>query len=174
MQIEDGQGTGSLVGVDQHRIKTSSRSQNRMWYESIDNGQAFTWANATYDYAAADTILAVQNDSTTKKLHIHEIHICGDTETAFTIHVPKNVTMAGTVVTGVNLNRTSANVAEATAKANETGNTQANVIYRSILLAKTKQVISTPGLVLGKNDTIAVDLVTDGGAAYVVVFGFYL
>lgn len=173
MQLEDGQGTGELVGVSDHRLKTSSRSNIRMWYVSLDNGLAFTWSNATYDYAAADTILAVQNDSTTRKLHIHEIHILGDTESAFTIHCPRNVTMAGTTVTGVNLNRTSANVAEATAKANETGNTQANVIYRSLLLAKTKQVIDMEGLILGKNDVIAVDITADGGAAYVVIFGYF-
>jgi len=174
MNIEDGEGTGSLVGVDTHRLKTSSRNNPRIWYESVEHGQAFTWSNATYDYDAADTILAVQNDSATKLLHIYQIHIEGDTETAFTIHCPKNVTMAGTAVTGVNLNRTSANVADATAKADETGNSQANVIYRSLMLAKTKQIIEIPGLVLGKNDVIAVDFTTDGGAALVDIVGYFI
>lgn len=136
------------------------------------NGNAYSWSNVNYDYDGADTILLVSNSHQTLDLVIEEIQISSDTSTEVQVHCPAYPTLAGTAVTGVNLNRTSSNVALAEAYADETGNTQANVIARTYVLAN---VANSPPIQvrLGYHDCVAVDFVTAGTGACVNIIGYY-
>lgn len=166
--------SGDVAHVNKLK-ELSTRATVRTEQETISEkgGLAFSWSNVTYNYTAADTILLVKNTSP-KKLHITEVSISGDTTSEWIIHCPTGVTPAGTAVTGVNLNRDSGNVAEATAKGDETDNTQANIVWHGNVLANTTHEIEFQGaLVLASADSIGVDVVTVGAAAYVTIIGYY-
>ena len=99
-----------------------------------------------------------------------------DTDSVATIHLPvTEVTPTGTAVTGVNLNTTSQNVAEATAIRDETDNTQGSVIWSGEVYAASGPfcVDFDGAVILGKNKSIGVDYVTEGAACDVTIIGYY-
>lgn len=174
IQIEDGKGSGQNAGIKDNRLNVSSRINSRMYYVSRDDGIAFTWSNTTYDYDALDTILLVKNTSSTKKLVIERISVGGSTATEVIIHCPTCTTPTGTSITGTNTNRTSANVAEATAISDETTNTQSNKITSVKINGSNSGFLNVNGaIILGQNDCIAIDFVTDGTACYATIQGYY-
>ena len=85
--------------------------------------------------------------------------------------------LAGTAITGVNLNRSSGNVAEAEAKGDETTNSAQGTLILSPELEALKMVeLDLQGsIILGTNDMLGIDFVTAGGTdtALVTVFGYY-
>ncbi len=173
--LKDGRGTGESAGINSlGELLTRSTTRSEMETVSQNSGLTFSWSNVTYDYAAADTILLVKNTSAID-LHVSDVIISGDTATEVIVHSPDSVTTpTGTAVTGTNLNRTSGNVAAATAIATETTNTQANVVARVRIAANDEHVIELGGaLVLGSNDSVAVDFVTDGAACNVTILGYF-
>jgi len=159
--------------------------KNHLLHSSVVDGLAYSWSNATYDYTAADTILAVQNDSTTQKLHIDQIWCHGDTTTRVIVHATSEngFTMAGAAgVTGVNLNRAGTPAtASATAFAHESGNTQGNIFWAGSIPADNATPVAIGlGIILGVDDgsgeaggVIAVDFTDVGGEALVTIIGHY-
>ncbi len=173
LQIEDGKGNGQQASVSENRLDTSARTNPRIAYIARDHGQSYTWSHS-YDYDAADTILLLSNSSTTKDLSIHSIFIGSDTATQFTVHSPAYPTLAGSLVTGVNTNRTSGKAADAEAYGDETGNTQANVVSTGMIPAGSSAIRPVSGtVILGYHDCIAVDLVTAGAMGTVTIAGYY-
>jgi len=162
-----------------HSIK-----RTRLEDASIENGLSFSWSNATYDYTAGHTLLAVQNDSLTHNLHIDQIWCHGDTTTQVIVHgtSENGFTMAGTPVTGVNLNRVGTPAtASATAFGNESGNTQGHIFWAGSIPADNATPVAIGlGIILGVDDgggvsggVIAVDYVDVGGEALVTIIGHY-
>ena len=158
--------------------------KNHLLHSSLVDGLAFSWSNVTYNYTAADTILAVQNDSTTQKLHIDQIWCHGDTTTRVIVHATSEngFTMAGTSVTGVNLNRVGTPAtASATAFGDETGNTQGNIFWAGSIPADNATPVAIGlGIILDVDDgtgvtggVIAVDFTDVGGEALVTIIGHY-
>ena len=173
LQIESGVGTGNLASVVDNRLHVSARSQDRIYYISRDHGQAFTFSHS-YDYDAADTILLVANNSPDKLFFVHAVIFSSDTSTAWQMHCPAYPTLAGTTITGTNMNRTSGNSANASAIGDETGNTQANVIARGIVLANTTVSLQPLGsIILGYHQCIAVDFTTAGTLAACTIRGWF-
>ena len=118
----------------------------------------------------------VKNTSTTQKLYINSIWLSSDVETRAVIHCPTTeFTDAGTSVTGVNWNRTSGNVAAATATRDETGNSQGDIVWTGeiAILGEPYVVRMHDAIVLGQGDSIGVDYVANAGACDVVIFGFF-
>lgn len=178
MKIDDGTGKNYSQKVDEYnRALVLATVEQEFKFISEKTGEAFIWTNETYDYAAADTVLLVRNDLTNKNLHIWKIKLHGDTETEVEIHIPTAAfTIAGTAVVGEALNRVlDKNAASyATAKANETGNTQGDVIERVRIKADTDLPIEFAGaVILDADKSIGVDYVTDGGEAHVSIWGYY-
>ena len=161
----------------QNQLLVLAATESEFDFISDTTGEAFIWANETYNYAGADTILLVRNDHATKKLHIEHIFLHGDTETEVEIHVPTAAfTIAGTAVVGQGLNRTFDldATAYATAKADETGNTQGDVVERRRIKADIDMEIPFDGaLVLNTNKAVGVDFVTVGGEAHVSIWGHF-
>tara|TARA_R110000824_G_scaffold23373_4_gene83969 strand:- start:1984 stop:2535 length:552 start_codon:yes stop_codon:yes gene_type:complete len=158
------------------RLNVSARVADRAYYNARFDGLAFSWSNLTYNYSAADTILGVYNTSEDKKLHIHTMWLWGDTATVVQVHRPTaaTVTMAGTAVTGTNLNGASTNSAPATAKADETGNTQGDIMWSGgIPAANMREVQMDDIITLGQNQMVGVDYVTVGAAAVVTIWGYF-
>lgn len=176
-QIEDAKGTGSGLSISiDNRARVNSKTSDKIYYVSRDDEDAYSWSNVSYDYSAGDTILLVRNDNADKSLIINKIYINGSTATEVVIHSPTaTFTIAGTTVTGNNLNRKSGKVALATAKANETGNTQGVVIWRGYIETGVAPLLLDldDSIILGYDQSIGVDFVTDGTAARVNIIGYF-
>jgi len=174
MRIEDGTGKGNVAKVDdENRLRTYSVVENEMSHVSENDGLAFSWTIVGYNYTAGDTILLVRNDSD-KDLHIQKVMYGSDAATKVQIHRPANATLAGTAVVGVNANSKSGNVAEATAYANETGTVQGDILCEDYVAAGQQKEKDMGGaVILGKNDCIAIDLVTVGTDCMATITGFY-
>jgi len=120
----------------------------------------------------------VRNDSD-ESLHIHHVYLYTDNASVVTLHsISNGETPAGTTVTGVNINRLSGNVALATAKQDETGNTsQGDVLHTEYAASNTPlTMLKEDGyeIILGKNDCIAVDLTTEStSATFGHIVGYY-
>jgi hypothetical protein len=141
---------------------------------AADKGEAYRWSSVTYNMTANDTIQLVKNTSTTK-LHMTGLWLSTDVDTIAKIHYPTtNVTVAGTVVVGVNTNTSSSNVAEASAATDETGNTIGDIFWaHEIYAANGPTFIPLAGSVLAKNKSIAVDFVADCGVIGATFEGHY-
>lgn len=167
--------SGNTAAVDaDHRLDVRSKSISELALVAREKGLAFSWSNVDYNYSAADTILAVENNSATRKLYITEVLVAGDVASEVIVHRPtSDVTMAGTAVTGVNLNGGSGESADATAKANESGNTQGDVLARVRIAAAGNSVSIKLPAILSQNQMIGVDFVTVGTKANVTILGFF-
>ncbi len=171
----------SGAGINEQKVNnegqalTFATTQSELEHESEENGAGYVWASDIVDVAAGNgTVLLVKNTSDTH-LHIDNIHISnGAIASEYTIHLPTvEVTPAGTAVTGVNLNTTSSNVADAIAKSKETDNAQGNVIGTVWLAVDRDRNFLTPGLIIGKNKSIAIDVVVDTAESAVEITGHY-
>jgi hypothetical protein len=173
VHVEGKSGERQEVDAD-GRAYVVSRSIDELAIIAREKGLSFSWSNVDYNYSAADTILAVENNSPTRKLYITKILAGGNTASVVIVHVPtSNVTMAGTAVTGVCLNQANKEVAEATGIADETGNTQGNVVARGRIAAAGNSLELECPVILAQDQMIGVDFVTVGGAASVTIFGFF-
>lgn len=174
MIIDDGSGKGTSAGVSlDNRLDVNSKSNPRAAYVSKSSGQCFTWS-AAKNIDATDTILLVANTSTTKMLYIEQIVVGSDTATRYTIHSPAYPTLAGDLTAATNDNRASGNTADALAYADETGNSQANIIHQGMLAASTEIVKHIDGrIVLGYHGCIAVDIVTEPTMATCSIVGYF-
>jgi hypothetical protein len=174
--ITGGDGKGiDLHVTEEHQAKVVAEVHPEISHHSRVSENAYSWTNATYNYTAADTILAVKNTSATKNLYITKIEASSDATTNVQVHIiTASYTDAGTAVTGVNMNANSTNVADATAYGDETGNTQGNIVAHKVALANTTAEFNFDGaLILGRNQAVGVDFVTVGAACYVTIYGFY-
>ena len=175
--IEDGKGTGNKAQVNKEfQLVVAAVVSSELEHESEENGAGYNWNSKKLDLAIGETILLVKNTSDTP-LHIECVKISNGASAAeFTIHLPTtDVTVNGTVVTGTNLNTGSPNVADTSAASNETGNSisTSNELFSQFLPINAERNTETPGLILGKNKSIAVDAITEPGTAAVSIIGHY-
>lgn len=172
-----GASDAALAEVDNNRLRTRPLTE---WERAVADGRAFSFSNATYDYTAADTIIGVENNSSTQDLYIERIVVTGDTATEFIVHTSSAATMAGTAITGVNLNRNSNASADATAKGNETGNGQAAASYSGRLITgrfANSGIVDLPiggAIVLPDDHNIGIDFVTNGAAANCTIWAYFV
>ena len=193
MQIQDGTGTGHAVKVtDQNRMDVSSRIGSRVYYASRIHGDSYCWTAVSADVAAGVGGIHLTNNSTSHSLFIEKIYVWADVVNQFKIWSPATYTAQnGTAIVGLNLNRASANAADATCTANETSNTfvpaQTLVTVRNtryvrgngddlvdIPAASQGQWIEFGGaLILGYHNAIAVELVADTAAFEATIIGYF-
>jgi len=172
-QIEDGTGGGYQVKVRSDNMLLAYTIAESALHYRATQGRAFIWQNATYDYAAADTILWLKNTASDEEILLDTIYLWSDTATEATIHFPSGSTGAGTAVIANSFNRVSGKTANYEAFGDETGNTQGDIFLRVMLQAAVGQTIQLrESLILGNNDEVAVDFVTDGAACSVAFVGF--
>jgi hypothetical protein len=138
-------------------------------------GNAYIWATEPLSIDVTDTALLVRNDHQTKNLHIEKIAIHSFVETEIEIHVPTAAfTPTGTAVVGECLNRDDDNTALATAKADETANTQGDVIERIRVKSDTDYTVDFGGaLILGYSQSVAVDTTEASTELQVSIWAFF-
>lgn len=176
MMIEDGRGTGRKAEVtSRFRLKADSMFSSKGHEIAHEDGDGYTWVLVPYNYAANDTIILVQNDSEVKDLIITDIYFATDTATDFHIHNTDETTFTptGTAITGVNTNRKSSNIPPATAIGDETGNTRGNILLSGYTPANVMNHFVFDTIILGLDQSIAVDLVTVGTMAYATIVGHF-
>ena len=166
------------VGVDlQSRMLVKATSETDFLYRNrVDEG-AYVWNFPEYDYDAGDTVMFLRNNSNTD-LHIHHIYLYCDTASKVELHKPDNPTSAaGTEITGININLSSGQVAEAAAFQDETGQaTKGPVLQTEYITANgTVSMLKEESyeIILKKNDVIAIDIATAGTATYGHIVGYY-
>ena len=174
-QILDGTGDGHTAAVDKkNRLITFSVVESEL-HDAAESGQAFSWASDTYDPDQDDTILMLKNTGDAP-LHITDMWIHSDADTRALVHLPTSeVTMAGTLITGVNLNTARNDVANADARRDETGNTLGDLIWSTEIYAigDAAHIPWGGALILGKNKAVGVDFTVAATAADVVFWGFF-
>lgn len=175
IQIEDGKGSGRKMGVNkENQGEVAAITQSELEHESEENGAGYNWSTNSLDLAVNETLLLVKNTSDTP-LHIECVKISnGASATQFRIHLPTTeVTPTGTAITGTNLNTASSNVADASAKSNESDNSLGNTVRTLFLPINGEKSEETPGVILGKNKSIAIDCITEPGTAAATIVGHY-
>lgn len=174
LQILDGRGDGGLMQVKAHRAQVDAQVESAFERHSR-RGLAFSWSNATYNMTAGDTILALRNTSSDKNLHVTKVFMSSDVVQVAAHHVTQgSAALAGTAITGINLGN-SGLVAEADARGDETTNSsQGDVVLRTELQAAKMEIIDWEGaLILGTNDSYAIDYPTDAAIVYITVWGYF-
>ncbi len=147
--------------------------------QAVLDGLAFSWGSLDYDPDAHDTILGVQNSSSTHVLKIHKLIFSSDTASQIQVFRATGVTMTGTAVVGVNLNGASGRVPEATAKADETNNGEqaapytAKIMQKQVAADTPVEILLDGGIILGEGDMVGVDLTTAATAANATFIGWF-
>jgi len=172
------------AGINEQKVNKEGQAlafsitQTELEHESEENGVAYNWSTNSLDLDINETLLLVKNISDAS-LHIECVKIANGAAAAqFRIHRPTtDVTVVagsgGSVITGTNLNGASVNVADASAATDETGNALGNTIRTVFLGINGEHSEPTPGTILGKNQSIAIDCITEPGTAAATIIGHY-
>jgi len=175
--IEDGHGSGYKAKVDESgKLRTYAVTEREISHESEDHGRAYIWA-ASADWGADKNAIWLRNDSTSLRLQIEELVVTAPTACVVENFIGTGNTVGGTEVVGTNLNRNSGSTANATCRHTNT-NVDAGagmtLLSHGLVAANTIQKFEVYGaLILGYNDEVAINLVTDVGTAYLYIVGYY-
>ena len=178
MQIEDGVGSGQQVGVSPtgNRLNVSSRSDERIYYVSRDNGSSYTVLSIDTPSGAGEYNFYFQNNSTSEKFYIKEITIGTIGAASFKISKVSG-TATGTTITPTNMNFISGNIASATTMGNgAVGGLSETAVIETVILSanSTDHIDFHDALILGQSDAIAVETDTfSSGAVHISVVGFF-
>ncbi len=176
LQIGDGKGSGGgnwQMKINRGQIDADVHSALE---EHSEKGDGYIWHAVTYSYTGADTLMAIRNIHPTKLLHIDKLIVSTQVATQIQLHVTEgSAALAGTVVTGFNLNRDSGNVAQSDARVDETTNSaQGTRIITFELVALTMFEFDFEGSLIFKlNDAFGIDAVDAGTSFELSVLGFF-
>lgn len=148
-------------------------------------GDAYAWNAISANIDATDNILLIENQSDSRLLVISFAYIQADVvgQTDFKLCDMTGLTMDGTVVTAVNLNRSSIKKPDAMANSDDTQSAAATVFFTYYQHFQTAaQTTTAPiaridfedSIVLGKNDAFGIDQVTEPGGFEATAFGYYI
>jgi hypothetical protein len=164
VKISDGGGKNGDAKVSSNqRLDTSARTAARTYYESRDNAKVYTVVSDDATAVANEETLYLQNTSTINDIVIDHITISTDTNARFRLKFVTG-TAAGTVITPVNLNKTSSNAANINCRGNGsvTGLTDDGFIESVRILANdTYNMTMGEAVRLGQNDAIAIETLTN-------------
>lgn len=168
--IDDGKGSGRSASVSSvQRLNVSAKTNPRIFYISRDDGLSFTLVSIDAASAANDYICYLKNTDTTRILLVKRITISSDVDIRYKISSVTGTAAGSSELTPVNLNLSSGNVADATARGNGaiTGLTEQAVISASRVAANDDHTTELEdALILGNGDAIAIE--HDVGAAAVI------
>jgi len=163
-------GQGVDVKSDGH-LQVDAVASPRDFQISLVDEQVYTVISEDAAQANEETIY-LQNTSSTKNLIIDDIIICGDTSGLWRVKFVTGTAAGGSALTAVNLNKTSSNSADVTARGDGavTGLTDDGDIAMVRVVAETTVEIKLDeALILGQNDAIAVECETTQTAAEITI-----
>ena len=176
MILQGGTGNGYAAKVDdENRLFTLSVTEEE-YSHAAHKGNAFLWT-ATADWGADKNALFLRNDDTVSPLAIRGVAVSPAAAAQFEIGYGTGNTVAGTEVTGSNLELSSGKVALATGRHTNTncdamaGLTVLHTFWAGVM----NTIIPFNGaLILGYLDEIGVGIITDVGSTTVSIFGYYV
>lgn len=177
MRLQDGKGRNGEAAVSSdQRLDVNSKSADRIYYKSRDDGLAF---NAVYDgitAAAGDYVSYLKNTSTTRNLHVSTIEYHSSQNAKWLVWSVTGTADSGESITPTNLNLSSGVSAEVTAMAGNTpisGLTAVSKLGTHRSQAESESEMDYRGaLILGPGDAIAVEY-DSGGTGDVTIDTFF-
>ena len=169
--------SGDMAEITKYgQMLTKATIEREISYESERNGTAYCWA-ASVDLGADKDIIWLRNDSRAHFLMIDKIMMYCSAASPMEIWVGNGNTVGGTVVTGVNLQVGSGNIAEATCRHTNT-NVDAGA---GMTLVSTHQVGATAeesveyagALMLNYGQEVAINVVNDIALTTVNILGWF-
>ena len=178
-------GNGNIANVNDRKQLLTRAIAVPPIHEASLLGNAYSWTAVTADINAGDTGLLVSNTSDSRWLVISRAYLWTDTAAQIKVHCPAAATYTGTAVVGNNLNRNFANNAPAVAWADESANAfvAGNVIetvYSPLAVnAQVTTAFAVPidfkdAVILGTNDAIAADLITESAVFEITFVGYFI
>ena len=176
LQIGDGKGgQGGNWHIQNNRGQIDADIHTAL-EEHSEKGDAYVWHAVSYSFSNADTLMSIRNIHPEKLLHIGNVIISVQAATQAQFHITTgSAALAGTVVTGFNLNRSVGNVAQADARVDETTNSAQGTRFLTLdLAALTHTEFDFEGaLILKLNDAMGIDGVAAGTSFELSVLGFF-
>ena len=178
-EIRDASSGTAVLVDDGNRMLIKEKSDYQI---ALEAGDAFSWHASADMAAAAQELLALQNTSKTRNLHVKTIFIsnCGDAASTYSVYLQGTTTpTGGTAVVGKPLNTTVTKVAAALAIEDEETSTlaQAGIIAEVSLAVTSSAVIQHKDgsdiTILGPNQVIGVHQVADTNLASCEIIGYY-
>jgi len=174
MEIRDARTQDSATVTKSGELVTRAVALTELQRSSL-LGSAYSWDSLEKDIDTGDTMLFVKNIGDSP-LVIDSITINGSnvicTWTILTGSL--TTTPAGTLVAGANLNRSfSSIVPDALAYADETALADGTILSRVKTGVSTTLPYPTPGIILGKNQYIQINQITESTSGSVIVFGHF-
>ena len=178
--IDDEGGNFQEVHGSDSRFNVSSRSNDREFYVSRDEGQAYVMVSTDNTIAVGSYLAYWKNTSPDKNLHILDITVNATAASQWQITTVTGTAAAGSgtsTLAPANLNRTSNNDAAAAVfhSGHVTGLTQEAIYYHNQLPTNGHHDENFFGaLILGQNDAVAVKYVAGArGTGGAIIFGYY-
>jgi len=171
MLLDDGKGSGKPAAVIDGELSVVTTSEIN---KAALKGDAYAWNAVAADLDATDCALMVRNLSPNRLLVINRIYVWVDVATMIDIHITTDATAfaagaVGVAVVGVNLNTSSAKVADAGGYSDDTGVAQGSIITTRHTNELATDVFgidyqTNDEIVLGTNGCIGADVITEPGA----------
>ena len=176
IQIQDGKGRGFSAGVTpDNQLTVQSENHPHQHHESAVNGQVYqaSYIMTGLSASATTNVLHIKNNSSVRSLCVTFIRLsnilAGTLPAAaanFEIGFGQTYTSGGTLVTPVQVNRGSGNVADATVYGNNPtlGGTFERLDYHTIKASGDDHVYNKEGsVILSQNKTMTIRVNTDTG-----------
>ena len=177
-----GQGYGAKVNSTNQLIVTTASAI----HQASLLGDAFAWNAVSANIDTTDCCLLVCNKSSTRYLVISYADVQGDIagQIDFKLAECSGLTLAGTAVTGVCLNRALNKTAPASAFADETASPAATVFYTHYqhlcvnAQGTTAPIVRIPfndAIILGLDDAIGIDTILEPAAGFEAsIVGYFI
>ena len=181
-----GGNTGNLADVnDSLQLSTRAVSVSAI-HEASLNGDAYSWNAISANIDTTDCMILVANTSSTKNLVISHCYVQGDIagQIDFKLADVGGLTLAGTGITGVCLNRAKKNTAAASAFADETASPATTVFFTYYqhlnvnaqgTTAPITRIEFDDAVILGQNTAFGMDTILEPAAGFeATVYGYYI
>lgn len=183
MLIEDGLGSGRTAVIDNQNnlVVTTGTALNA----ATLRGDAYAWNQISADINATDCAILIVNQSSTRLLVISYCYVQNDTvgQMDFKLVDLTGVTLGGTAITAVNLNRNSAKKPDAVAYHDETGSAATPIFFTyyqhyqlngQATTAPATTIDFKDAIILGFNDGFGVDIITENTGQELTVVGYFI
>jgi len=148
------------------------------------NGDAYSWNAISDNIDTTDCMILVSNTSSSRLLVIHKVFFQGDIagQLDFKLCSATSLTLAGTAITPVNLNRSNIKTAPALAFADETASPATTIFYthyQTLPYAAVAGIMNTidfgDAVILGLDDCFGIDTILEPAAGFeATVFGYFI
>lgn len=173
--IEDGNSGVTAEVNEENQLVTRAINESELEHASAKLGTAFSWDSTDLNIDIGDTLLLVKNVGDvllvldrlvingSNVAQVYELNLGSD-----------NTTLAGTIVTPVNLNRVfSTKTADADAMSDETAVADGDTFDRIKIAVDGHHIHDLTGVILGKNHYIQINQEVEATTGSVILYGHF-